>query len=95
MKVGKANQILKRAVGSERWYFEKRGYKIWFLEQLVNTFNRIFPLTLPSGQLADEIYDWHVHRAIQFVQRARLKNWRRREIFDVKRAVASGETFDD
>jgi hypothetical protein len=93
MTVYEANQLLKRVLRSNRWYFERRGPKIWFIEKLLNTYNRIFPITSPAGTLLNEIYDFHIRSAINFVRRRR--RFEARKQYDVKRKIVSGETFDD
>lgn len=89
MIIQKANELLRRELGSDRWYFQERGNKIVFLEELVNTYNLIYPLTLPSGHYSDSVYDFHIRQAIEFVRRRRNPKDSKR--FDIKRKVFSGE----
>lgn len=91
MNIKEANKILQGNLGSERWYFEERGAKIWFMEKLFQTYNRVFPLTFSDGNCG-EVYDFHLYRALNFVRRRR--QFENRKMFDVKRAIYSGKTDD-
>ena len=88
-----ANNILKHELRSERWYFEQRGWKIWFVERLTRTYNRVFECNFPDGNPSDMVYEWHVYQAISFVKRRRRPE--NQSKWDVRGKVLSGLTADD
>lgn len=87
MNIRTANQLLRKKLNSERWYFEQRGFRIWLMEKLNNTYNRVFPLD------TDEVNDFYMYMAERFVNKKRKPQHASR--FDKKGVVYSGETEAD
>lgn len=71
MTINNANKVLRESLYSDRWYFEQRGYKVWFIEKLNRQYNRVFPVTAPDGDMMNEICDFHLHLALKFVRKQR------------------------
>lgn len=93
MRITEANKILKGNLYSDRWYFEERGATVWFMEKLKNQYNRVFPVTVPSGEYTNDIYEFHVQRAIGFVKRRRRPGVI--ETMDVTTKSVSGYSLED
>lgn len=77
----------------DRWYFEQRGMKIWAIEKLQYTYNRMFPVTNWDGSFTRDINDFHIHTLLRFVNRNRFNKAQHK--FDKRGKVISGQTFDD
>ena len=88
----KANEMLAN-FRHGKWYFEKRNDKIWLVEELSRTFNRVFYCFNPDGTTSRDLLDMHLRRALSFIRRKRQEE--NRDVWDVRGKVFSGLTADD